>query len=848
MAKVSPLQSSFISGELSPLYQGQVTADRYKDGLKKCFNMIPCLQGGLTRRTGTYFVSEVKTSSKKTRLIPFEFSSTQAYMLEFGDQYIRFYMNNGLITLASVSITGATAANPVVITAVAHGYSNGDRVIIAGVLGMTELNNREFTVANVTANTFELSGVNGTTYTAYSSGGTVSKIYEISSPYLEADLFKLNFTQSADTMYIASEYYSARALTRTTHTSWTLDALTLLDGPYLNLNIHPFTRSFGTKTMTPSATSGAITMALSSGTGAAFVDGLVGRIMRIRDADDNWTYGTIGEGIGGTNGFDFTVVGPALKDLTAITEWRIGVWVAPTTEGSAGSLDGDTPNVVKFHEDRLTFGGSRSYPTRLDFSNSSDYLNFAPSEIDGTITDSNAIVYSLNSNGVNKIRWIESDEKGLLAGTQAGEWVVKPSNLGEGLTPTNISAKQATTWGSGTVRPVQVNKATLFIQKAGRKLREFTYFYDSDGFRSPDLTVLAEHISQSGIVDLAFQKEPQSIVWCVREDGVLAGMTYEREPDSLKVGWHRQVIGGTSDAAGNDAVVESVSVIPSADGTTEDLWLIVKRRIGGGTKRFVEYLSPRFEDTVDQKDGYFFDAGLSYDNPLTVSGATAANPVVLTVTGHGLANGDKVLVSDVSGMSELNGETYTVANKTANTFELLSTDGMGFGAYVSGGEVRKYVTQITGLYHLEGQTVSVIGDGAVQADQTVSHGKITLATRATTVHIGYDYNSDGQLLRVEAGAADGTSFAKTKRTHRVAFLVHRSAGFKIGYSFDDLIFLPTRDSSDAMGRAPALRSEIRSETVPCDYDFENELCFRASKGLPLTILAIAPQLVTQDRG
>ena len=202
MARVHPFQSNFTAGEISPKLTGQVTFNKYPNALETLENMTVFPQGGATRRYGARHVCEVKDSSKVTRLIPFEFNVTQSYVLEFGNLYIRFYKDNGQIVEADKTITGITQANPAVVTASSHGYSNGDHVWINNVVGMTEVNGRRYTVANKTTNTFELSGVDSSSYTAYSSNGDGQKVYEIATPYTAAQVFDLRFTQSADVMYI----------------------------------------------------------------------------------------------------------------------------------------------------------------------------------------------------------------------------------------------------------------------------------------------------------------------------------------------------------------------------------------------------------------------------------------------------------------------------------------------------------------------------------------------------------------------------------------------------------------------------------------------------------------------
>jgi hypothetical protein len=269
MPKVSPIQSAFSTGELSPLLYGQVEFDNYKSALQVCQNWLPLIQGPITRRPATYFCDEVKDSSKEVRLVRFKYSTQQAYMLEFGHQYIRFKRENAPITLTAQDITAVTNASPCVLTySGADTYANGDDVDITGVVGMTELNGRRFRVTNLNAgaNTFQLldlggSPINSTNYGAYVSGGTVAEVYEIVSPYDEDQLFQLKFVQSADVLYITHPEHTPRKLSRTSDTAWTLTSLNnalLLDGPYLSVNTTA-------TTLTPGAATGTgVTLAASS--------------------------------------------------------------------------------------------------------------------------------------------------------------------------------------------------------------------------------------------------------------------------------------------------------------------------------------------------------------------------------------------------------------------------------------------------------------------------------------------------------------------------------------------------------------------------------------------------------
>lgn len=772
MARVAPLQASFNSGEWSPLMFGRVDLDAYKSALATCLNQLLLVQGGVLRRPGSYFASEVKDSTKATRVVGFEYSTTQAYVLEFGDLYFRPFRNNGPVLLAAQNVVAVSKANPGVLEyAGSDTYANGDVVYLSGIGGMTELNGRFVKVAGVNAgaNTFQLTDMAGSNidtsgFTTYTSGGTLQEHYTVTTTYAEADLFNLKFAQSADVLYVAHPSYAPRKITRTAHTTWTINTIDFLDGPYLNTN------ATGT-TLTLSGTTGSVTVTASAATGinsdAGFASTDVGRLIRWKDPANNWTWLQI-TGWTSTTQVTATIRGANASAGTATVNWRLGVWSATT----------GYPGAVTFFEDRLCWAGSTGSPQRIDMSKSSDYENMSPTAAAGTVADDNAVSVTLNSTDVQVIRWLSSDEKGLTAGTSSAEWIVRPSSTSSALSPTNISAKPSTYYGSANVAPIKAGKAALFVQRAGRKVRELAYVFEVDGFRSPNMSFLSEHITLSGIKELAYQQEPHSTMWAVRNDGVLAGFTYER--DQKVLGWHRHTLGGYSNAGQTaTALVESACVIPSADGTRDELWMVVKRYIGGRTRRYVEYLTKAWERGDTPEDAIHVDCALTYD------GASTAT--------------------------------------------------------------------ITGAHHLAGETVKIMADGAAQPDVTVTaNGVITLAAAASVVQIGYGYNSDGQMLRPEAGSQDGTAQGKPMRTHAAVFRLHDTLGLKVGANFDSsgsgslkpLIF---RQSTDTTGAAVPLFSGDKEVTWNGDWSTENYHCWRNDSVFPHTILAVAPRLNTSDK-
>ncbi|KKN72134.1 hypothetical protein LCGC14_0414200 [marine sediment metagenome] len=217
------LQPSFAAGVITPKAHGRVDLARFQTGLRTLenYNVIP--HGGVSNRPGTkvvgYCLGYTDGSTKRSRLITFDYNSEQQYALEFGDLYFRIVKDGAFVTETAVTVTGLTQANPGVVTATAHGFANGDWVYITDVVGMTEVNDQTYQVANQAANSFELNDVDSNNistsgFTAYSSGGTVARIKTVTTTYIEADLKRLKLDQSADLMTITHPSYPIRDVTR----------------------------------------------------------------------------------------------------------------------------------------------------------------------------------------------------------------------------------------------------------------------------------------------------------------------------------------------------------------------------------------------------------------------------------------------------------------------------------------------------------------------------------------------------------------------------------------------------------------------------------------------------------
>lgn len=232
------IQTAFSAGEITPSLFGHVDLARFHVGASTMRNCFVSYRGGAYSRAGTAFVGYSKQTGRAfpPRLITFQFSINQGRALEFGNHYMRVIENGAFVTENATNITGITQANPGVVTDAAHGYANGDWVFLSGIGGMTPLNGRTLIVANVTTNTYTLTDVfgnaiNTTAYPAYTAGGTAARIYTLVTPWAEADLAYLKFTQSADVVsiccwnQITNTEYQPQDLSRLADDDWTLTAV-----------------------------------------------------------------------------------------------------------------------------------------------------------------------------------------------------------------------------------------------------------------------------------------------------------------------------------------------------------------------------------------------------------------------------------------------------------------------------------------------------------------------------------------------------------------------------------------------------------------------------------------------
>jgi len=823
MAKISYYDVAFNTGELSPRLATRTDFAKFRSGVETFENLIALPEGGAMRRSGSRYVAEVRDSAVKGRLRAFQYSTTQAYMLEFGAMALQFYKDQGKITIAATDAainngtfdsdisgwtdlsngTGAIAHDPVADdmelqaagsgneaiaeqsvtttnTDVEHvirfqvkgspedsvtfriGSSSGAQDYFEDFVAMVGWHSLAFTP---TASPFYIQFENSSSKTLSIDSVTFinNAPMELTTPWPESTLFKISGPQSADVLYLFHKSYPTYKLERRGHTTWSLVQVLWEDGPYLSQN------NQGT-TLTPAAATGlAITITASDTVGINNGDGFkstdVGRLIRYTDSSTiNWGWGIIVEFVDALN--VKVDIKRTFTTTTAQTTWKIGSWSGTTGYPSTGT----------FFEQRLYCAGSTKQPQTFWASQTADYQNHMPDSdptagtFDGTVEDNDALDYTMAADNVNAIVWMNAGQDSLTIGTEGGEWI--PSSTGSVITPSDAVVKRQTTHGSSDANALRIGSVVLFVQKAKRKILEFAYTFESDGFEAFDMTRLSQHVTYGGIEQMAYQQEPDSQVWTVRSDGQMPNMTYRRQEDV--VGWGRAILGGSFN--GGNAVVESVDTIPGNNGTgqvqdstsRDEVWIIVKRTINGATKRYVEVFERDFETGHAQADAYYSDSIITYDG-------------------------------------------------TA-------------------------VSTITGLDHLEGEVVKVWADGALHADKTVSGGSITLDISASTVQVGLGYTHILKTLKMEGGNPAGTSVGKTKRIYGVTFVLLNSHTLKYGPDADNLVSVDFRNVEDAMDAGVPFFSGEHYESFEGNWAADSRIYIASDDPAPFTLLAMAPDI------
>jgi hypothetical protein len=760
----SKIQTSFSAGELSPTMYARVDQAKFHIGAAKLLNFFVDYRGGASNRPGFELVCRALKSSAAVRMIRFQFSTIQNYELEFGDFYMRVIKDGGLVLEAAKTITGITQANPGVITSNAHGFSNTDQLNFT-VLGMTQLNNKDFFAANVTANTFTLVDWNGNPintagYGAFISG-TVSRVLKVVSPYAAADLEKLKFTQSADVLTICHPSYAPYDLSRASETSWTFTAVNL-----------------GTAIIAPTGTAAAANGA-GAGTWYSYVvtavdangeesiasaPANVANALDIASAPGSVTISWISS----VGAVQYNVYKALPVDGVAVSTGALYGYMASSTTTSANDtniipdftvtppthknpLSGNNPATVTYDQQRKVYAGSTAAPETFWMSKPGQFKNFDSSN---PVRPDDAITGTLVSRQVNQIKYMLSMPNGLIMLTSGGAWQI--SGIGDVLSPSTVKATPQAFNGCGDVEPLTINYEILYVQQKGTIVRDLSYNFYTNIYTGADLTILSNHLFYGyTITDWTYAEEPFKIVWAVRSDGKLLSLTYLKEQEVF--GWALHETNG---------LFLSISSIPEDE--EDAVYAVIQRTIEGQDIKFIERMHSRL--MAGPEDAFFVDCGLSYSG-------------------------------------------------TATTI---------FG----------------GLDHLEGEIVTILGDGNVFPEQEVVNGTVTLSQACSKAAIGLGYTAQLKTLYLDTGG-EPTIQGRRKAIQAFTARVTETRGISMGPDFDHLDDFKDRDF-DTLGEPIQLYTGDERMIISGGWTTEGQVCVEQANPLPATILGVIPEFTVGD--
>lgn len=813
----SLIQRSFAGGEIAVALYARADQVKYQSGLRTCRNFQVQRHGGVSNRSGTKFINEVKDSSARTYFIKFVFNDDQTYVIEVGNQYMRFYRAGARIVVSGVAAySGATA------------YVPGNLVESGGV--------NYYCIANTTGN----APPNATYW--YALTGT---IFEIPTPYASADLAKLQFVQSGDVVTITHTSYAVRELTRTGHTAWTLTAATFA----------PSISAPGSLTATRGAAGSVIYSyqvtavksetyeeSLASSTASTLVAAVptaaAPNVLDWADVSGAVEYNVYRETAPGSGVFGF--IGVAAQSSFNDSGLDVDPSTTPPIARNPFGSSSNYPRTSSYYQQRQVMASTLNNPEKFWATRTAMFKNFS---ISSPLQDDDAVTFTMAGRRVNEIRYlIEVGELVIL--TASGVWLcLGDSPLVAGQPP---NLRQIAYNGAAEVPPAIVGSSLIYTQARANIIRDLRNEVSSGGgatsYTGRDLTVYAPHLFKQKTVErMDYAEIPHSIVWVVMSDGGLLGLTYLRDHEVW--GWHKH---------DTDGSFEDVCVVP--EGAEDAVYVIVKRTINGATKRYVERFSSR-EYTDIAVDATFMDSFLSYDGR-----NTSATTLSLS-TGAGWTIDDTITITAAAG-------TPFVAGDVGNEFWLYVGDDMvrisvtGFTdtTHVTGTPSKtvpaslrgvatttwtRAVDEFAGAGHLEAKSISVFADGNVVANPnnseytaiTVSSATFTTVECHGVLHAGLPYLSDMETLDLDV---QGTQIRdKQKNVTHISLYVESSRGIFAGPDEDHLEERTPTSISEYDDTWPE-DTELVEVDLKSTWENTGRVLVRQKDPLPLTILAAIP--------
>lgn len=869
MPRAAPMLSSFNSGELSPNIEGRVDVTKYASGCKTLENYIPLVQGPAKRRGGTRFVAEIKDSTSRAWLVRFEFNTQQAYQLEFGHQYIRFYTNHGQVQVSGVSawVTGTA-------------YTVGNLRSNGGV--------------NYYCTTDHTSGVFATDLAAgkwYALDGT---IYEIPSPWTASDLtdsngmFGLRFVESNDIVYIVHQNYAPRKLSRYGATDWRISTLDPANGPFKTINTEETTVYSSAQTGTGITVTASASIFTASMVGSIFYIGQksvldvkqweAGKSVAInqRRRSNGLNYLSLNAATTGGNKPIHT--SGAVYDGDPGVQWQYEdsgwgyVKITALTAISASSLNVTAAANNGSGLVRLTIGAN-------SFSDGDAVL---VAGVGGTVeangnwfvTGRTATTIDLRGSSFANA-YTSGGTASTVPGSKVTADVIKPIPFYAVLVGNATANWAFGAWSDVEGWPSQVTfyKERLTFGRGQNVWMSVSGDYEN--FASKDDS---NEVAATQAINLTLQSDKvNNLQWFASADSLIcgtAGGEFAIQPITTN-----QPFGPENCTAPTISVYGSRSVVPVRIG---DAILFVQR--SGLKLRDVvyDYLSNKYQSfdqnvfadhvtkdgilqMVFQQEPYSVVWGVRSDGQLVAMTYSREQYEAAPFGGwhrHPLG-GTNVFVESLSVIPSPAGdrdELWMIVRRTINGStkryieymvpEYRDADAQADAFYVDCGATYSGppATIISGITWLEGQTVSILADGAVQPNRTVTGGAITLDLSASKVQVGLPCPAKLQTMRLNAGAGDGTSQGKTSRINSVSIRFVSSLGLKVGRTFSAMDEIDFRTVADGMNAPPALFSGDKRIDFNGDYSNDPWVCIEQDDPLPSTIVGIMPIVSTYDRG
>ena len=814
MPTTRTFKQAFSGGEISPEMFGRIADNKFQQGAATMRNFIAKPQGPAQNRPGFSFVREVKNSAKSTRLLSFTFNTTQTMVIEMGDQYFRFH-TEGLTLFYS---DGAA-------------WSNSTNYVVGSIAKQGGVNYYSKTVHS------NSQPPNNTNWYAMP---TSPNVYEIPHPYLEAELFDVNYVQSADVITLVHPNHAPRELRRLGATQWELRVI-----------------DFGTPLAAPGGVSVSmyIPASTSTNTDTYVAHNYVVTAVKANlvDESNQSSAASVNNNIfvtGAKNTITWNAVSGASRyrvykeqggiygfigetTTTTLVDDNIGPDFVTTPPIHENDFTGSNnyPGAVSYYEQRRVFAGTNNDPQNIWMTKSGTESNMS---FGLPIRDDDRIEFRVAAREANTIRHIVPLTN-LLMLTGSAEWRITSVNS-DAITPTSISVKPQSYVGANNAQPVIVNNSLVYGAARGGHVRELGYNWQANGFVTGDLSLRAPHLFDNfTIVDMGLSKSPIPIVWMVSSNGKLLGLTYV--PEQQIGAWHQHDTDGT---------FESVACV--SEGNDDVTYCVVKRTINGATKRYVERMGTRLFAT--QRDNFFVDSGGTYNGTntdtnrtVTISGGTnyAKGETVTVTTNYNLFNAppsvadvdDAIVLVDgttLYRLTILGTSSQTVATAKLDKDLPASLRNTGITTY----EVARNV--ISGISWLEGKTINILADGAVHPQKTVSSGSITLDRAASVVHLGLPIEADLQSLPL-ALQVEAFGQGRVKNLNHVWLRVLESSGIFAGPSADKLVEAKQR-TTEPYGSPPDLKTQDIKIMLTPQWQDNGQLFVRQTDPLPLTIVGL----------